>query len=155
MWRTAVALGVPEAARDDLVHDVFLVVARRLHEYDGRAAMTTWLFGIARGVARNRRRSAARHQRKLQAVPTPRVDAVDPGELADRKRAVALVEAFLSQLEPTHRVVFELMDVEGMTAPEVARTLRVNVNTVYTRLRAARARFGRFVERARGARSDA
>jgi RNA polymerase sigma-70 factor, ECF subfamily len=144
-------LGVPEAARDDLVHDVFLVVARRLDEYDGRAAMTTWLFGIARGVARNLRRSAARHQRKLQAVPNSTSvrpsHAEDPAELAERKQAVALVERFLEQLDPAHRAVFEFMEVEGMTAPEVARTLRVNANTVYTRLRTVRARFHRFVQR--------
>ena len=160
VWRAAVALGVPEAAREDVVHDVFLVVARRLHEYDGRAAMTTWLFGITRGVARNRRRASARHQRKLQAVPALQPDGVhdskeDPAEVADRRRAVALVEAFLAQLEPGHRVAFELMDVQGMSAPEVAEATGLNVNTVYTRVRAARARFRRFVERRAGSSSHA
>jgi RNA polymerase sigma-70 factor, ECF subfamily len=155
VWRAAIALGVPESAREDVVHDVFLVVARRLPEYDGRAAMTTWLFGITRGVARNRRRAAARHERKLRAVPALQPDGVhdskeDPAEVADRRRAVVLVETFLAQLDPGHRAVFELMEVEGMSAPEVAGALRLNVNTVYTRLRAARARFRRFVDRRTG-----
>ena len=41
----------PSAALDDATQEVFLVVHRRLGEFEGRAAVTTWLFGIARRVA--------------------------------------------------------------------------------------------------------
>ena len=35
VWRTARRLGVPERAADDVVQDVFLVLHRRLDDYDG------------------------------------------------------------------------------------------------------------------------
>src|SRR5262245_35620338 len=53
-------LGVPDASVDDALQDVFVVVHRRLGEFEGRSTLRTWLFGIALGVARNYRRSARR-----------------------------------------------------------------------------------------------
>ena len=47
------------------------------------------------------------------------------------------------------RDVFFLAELEQMSAPEISDTLGVNVNTVYTRLRAARQAFSRFVARTR------
>jgi RNA polymerase sigma-70 factor (ECF subfamily) len=49
-------------------------------------------------------------------------------------------------------MVFHLSEVEGMTAPEIAASLEVNVNTVYGRLRLARQQFEAFLAR-RGVRS--
>ncbi len=48
-------------------------------------------------------------------------------------------------------MVFYLSDIEGLTAPEIATALDVNLNTVYGRLRLARKRFERALAlRARG-----
>ena len=56
VWRIARHLGVAEAELADVVHDVFLVVLRRMDEYDGRASMRTWLYHQTRGIVSNRRR---------------------------------------------------------------------------------------------------
>jgi RNA polymerase sigma-70 factor (ECF subfamily) len=144
VWRASASLGVPEAEREDLVHDVFLVVHRRLHEFDARAAMRTWLFGIAKGLARNRRRSAARAERKLRVLPPP-PPAEKPDDVVERSRATEAVAAFLGGLKPELREVFELVEVEGIRVPEVAELTGINPNTAYTRLRAARKAFARYV----------
>ena len=44
-------------------------------------------------------------------------------------------------------MVFVLVELEGMSAPEVADALELNVNTVYSRLRKARAEFERELRR--------
>jgi RNA polymerase sigma-70 factor (ECF subfamily) len=54
------------------------------------------------------------------------------------------VREFLAAIDRTKREVFELADLEGMRGPEVAETLGVNVNTVYSRLREARRLFADF-----------
>src|SRR5690606_6911465 len=54
--RSLIRLGVPHALVDDAVHDVFLVVARRLAEFEGRASIRTWLFAIALRMAQSHRR---------------------------------------------------------------------------------------------------
>ncbi len=144
VWRVAAALGVAPQERDDVVHDVFLVVHRRFAAYDPTRSLTTWMFGVTRMVVLNRRRQAERNARKLRVVAQPEEPA-DPEALDDDRRRVALVRAFLDSLEPRKRVVFELIEIEGLTGPEAAEAVGANVDTVYTRLRAARLAFREFV----------
>jgi RNA polymerase sigma-70 factor (ECF subfamily) len=144
VWRAVRRLGVPEEAAEDVVHEVFLVVRRRLPDYDGRAALSSWLFGIARGVASNHRRGESRAQRRLELVaPPPSPDT--PEEQARKQQAAALVRSFLEGLDRDKRLVFELSDIEGMKGREIADALDVNVNSVYSRLRAARKLFREFL----------
>jgi len=56
VWRTARRLGVPESAADDVVQDTFVVLHRRLAEYDGETAMRRWLVGILTRVVSDHRR---------------------------------------------------------------------------------------------------
>ncbi len=146
VWRSLRRMGVAEAEIEDAAHEVFMVVHRRLADFDGQAAISTWLFAIARGVASNRRRGADRHERRLAHVVPPTASG-DPGEHLERTRAAAAVERFLADLPLEQRLVFELCELEGMRAAEIAEATAINVNTVYTRLRAARLRFAEFVAR--------
>ena len=145
VWRTVRRLGVPDEAAEDVVQEVFIVVRRRLPDYEGRGAPTTWLFAIARGVAANWRRSRQRAERRLRVVPDPE-PAGTPEDAVRRKRVKSLIQGLLDELEPKQRIVFELADIEGMSGPEVAEALGVPLNTVYSRLRLARRRFKKYVE---------
>ncbi len=149
VWRTLRHWGVPDAALDDATQDVFVVVHRRLADFDGRAPLRSWLIGIARRVAsRHRNRSAVRSHREAPLeVVDPVSAAPGPHTSAIRVEAVDFVAGFLDELPPKLRGVFQLCEIEGMSAPEVADVLRVPVNTVYSRLRLARARFERALHR--------
>jgi RNA polymerase sigma-70 factor (ECF subfamily) len=144
VWRILRTLGVAEEARDDAFHEVFLVVHRRLGDYDGRASVPTWLFGIARNVALHHRRSVARHLRRLTVAPEPS-PAPAPDEVVARLEARALIDRFLATLGEEHRLVFILAELEGLRVPEIAEQLGANVNTLYSRLSSARRRFAEFV----------
>jgi RNA polymerase sigma-70 factor (ECF subfamily) len=146
VWRSLVHFGLDEPQADDASQDVFIVVHRRLPDFDGRTHLRSWLFGIARRVARGYQRGELRRQKRLELVAEP-APADGPDEQLQRARAVELVDAFLASLEATQRDVFYLSDVEGLTAPEIADALGVKLNTVYSRLRAARKRFERAVSR--------
>jgi RNA polymerase sigma-70 factor (ECF subfamily) len=143
VWRAVRSFGIAEEAVEDVVHDVFLVVQRRLTDYDGRASMKTWLYGIARGVARNHRRGQTRHERRLRLVDPPAA-VVDPERWALYQESADLVRDFLAAIDRKKREVFELSDLEGMRGPEVAEALGINLNTVYSRLREARRLFAGF-----------
>ena len=151
VWRVLRGMGVPEPAVEDATHEVFVVVHRRWADWDRRSKMTTWLYGIARGVARNLHRSDRRAERKLRAVEdappaeSGRYANVDPARRVDRAEAAALLESFLSQLEVQKRRVFLLCEVEGLSAAEAARILRENPNTISSRLRRARKLFEQYV----------
>lgn len=144
--RCAGHVGVPEPQRDDVVHDVFLIVYRRLPQFDqARGSWRSWLFGITKRVAMHHRRSVARHERRLRVVPQP-ARRPEPDEAYARHQVAERIDAFLASLPEAKRIVFTLTDIEGMPAADVARSLGLNVNTVYARLRSARLRFSEVLD---------
>lgn len=137
VWRSLRRLGVQPDGVDDAVQDVFIVVHRRLPEFEGRASVRTWLFRIALRVASNHRR---RQRAQPVSVDTQRLT----GELGtvdlSQTEARAVLDALLAQLPERQRAVFVAVELEGLRGPEVAQALGIRVNTVYSRLRLARAR---------------
>ncbi len=145
VWRILARLGVPEAALDDATQDVFVVSYRRRADYVEGTPIRSWLYGIARRVAASLRRGHGRTERRLRAMPSPESGG-DPSEALRRTEAAEIVIAFLATLDEDTRMTFVLMELEGMSAPEVALAEGVKLNTVYSRLRRARAAFARVVE---------
>jgi RNA polymerase sigma-70 factor, ECF subfamily len=147
-------LGVAPSAVEDAAQDVFVIAHRRLGDFEGRSSVKTWLFGIALRVARDHRR-AARRRRDHGLVPEGEADAAtvvdtaspSPLESASRSEAVERLMAILGELDDDRRAVFILAELEQMSAPEIADAVGAPVNTVYTRLRAARRAFNEAVAR--------
>ena len=148
VWRLC-ANRVPEASLDDVVQEVFLVVHRKLPEFEGRSSVRTWVFGIVRRVTRDYRRAA--YNKPLG--PPIDEDVVDerelPSEALARKQALAVLDEALEKMPEEQRDAFLLMEVEQLTSREAAELLEVNENTVRTRVRAARAIFTAAVTRFR------
>ena len=136
VWRVVRRMGVDVPAVPDVVQDVFLVVHRRLADFDGRASVRAWLAGITRGVVSNHRRTRVRERRRLELL-TQR--SADPQAAPDRRlelgRAVA---SFLDTIDEDQRMAVVLTDIEGLTPAEAAAALGVSRNTIYSRLRLAR-----------------
>jgi RNA polymerase sigma-70 factor (ECF subfamily) len=138
VWRGLRRLGVPAASIDDAVPDVFLVVHRRLADFEGRSSLKTWVFGIAVRVARDHQRLLRRKGWRAPLDTSIPDAAPGPIELFARAEAVRELDRILGTLDEDKRAVFILAEIEQMAAPEIAETLGVKMNTVYSRLRAAR-----------------
>lgn len=149
VWRSVRRLGVPDAAVDDVVQDVFIIVHRRLSSFEGRSTLRAWLYAIVARVVRDFRRSLRRKPGQLggnarvDADPESVADAISGGTRDDAAKANAtqLLHEILSKLRDDRREVFILSELEEMTAVEIAAALGQNVNTIYSRLRAARRDF--------------
>src|SRR5262245_24014620 len=139
VWRVLRTFGVPAAQIEDAVQDVFVVVHRRLAGFEHRAAITTWLFAIARRVAGAHRRRAG--NARTEALTEDPVGGADPFADASRAQAAATVLAILAEMDEDKRIVFALVELEQLSVPEVARMLDLNLNTAYSRLRLARQAF--------------
>lgn len=148
VWRVLRASGLPPSQVEDAAQDVFVVVHRRLPEFEARSDIRTWLFRIAKWVVTSERRKL-RVKRESEAsdgeISEIRDDAAGPDELVARSEAIRTLEKILAAMDPEKRMAFLLMDIEEMKASEVAELLEVNVNTVYSRLRLAREQFKRLV----------
>ena len=139
VWRTLRTFGVVDAQLEDAVQDVFVVVHRRLPEWEGRAAITTWLFAIARRVASSHRRRTTSDRTEL--LVDDRAGGDDTFAAMSRAQAAATVLAILDQMDDDKRTVFALVELEQLSVPEVARMLDLKLNTAYSRLRLARHAF--------------
>jgi RNA polymerase sigma-70 factor (ECF subfamily) len=142
LWHTLRRLGTHAADLEDTVHDVFVVVHRRLGDYDPARPLRPWLFGIAYRVASERRRRApievAADEEEILALPD---DGPTAEALLAAAQARARVQRALEALPLEQRAVMVMHDLDGCTAPEVAEALEIPLNTVYSRLRLARDKF--------------
>jgi RNA polymerase sigma-70 factor (ECF subfamily) len=133
---------------EDLAQEVFVVVHRRLGEFEGRAQITTWLFQIAYRIARaHARRQAVRGAiHRVFGQESGGHVSVQPERLLEDERARA-VRAALDRLPFKKRSVLVLYEVEGWPCPRIAESLGIPVDTVYTRLHHARADLSRALAR--------
>lgn len=146
VWRVLRRLGLNGAEADDGVQDVFLIVAHKLQHYDERGAMRAWLYTIARLVAAQTRRASSRQQRKQQLFESP-ATYPDPQQLAEGRELAQLVQRFMDGLDERQGTVFYLSEVEGLSAPEIAAALELELSTVLGRRRLSRKRFEAFLQR--------
>lgn len=140
VWRGARRLGMREAELDDIVQEVFVVAHRRLAEFEGRSAITTWLFGITYRVVRDHRRAAAARARR-EADATGGRPPTEPDRKLSRTQTAELLDTLLAKLDDDQRAVLVMAEVAQMTAPEIAELTDTKLNTVYSRLRLARQAF--------------
>lgn len=153
VWRCLRALGVPTPLLDDAAQEVFLGVHRRLATFRGDSALRTWIYGVVRNVAHKQRRTLARRGTTVLETE-PVATSKGPAEQVQDAQAAAFVRRFLASLDEKKRDVFLLAVLEELSAPEVAQIVGAPLNTVYTRLRSARAAFRVALEARAGGRGD-
>ncbi|HWA71841.1 MAG TPA: sigma-70 family RNA polymerase sigma factor [Polyangiaceae bacterium] len=151
------ALGAPEADIEDLAQEVFLVVRRRLCDFDGRN-VPGWLYRIAtRKVRQHRRRRwiqslfAAKSPIDIDDLPWHGASAVATLETQEKRR---LLETLVAKMSEKRRVAFRLFEIEGYNGEEIAELLDVPINTVWTRLFHARKDFFSLLSEHRRAQRD-
>jgi RNA polymerase sigma-70 factor (ECF subfamily) len=149
VWRSLRRLGIRESDVADAVQEVFVVVHRKLAEFEGRSKVTTWLFGICLNVARDRKRAAHERRRSEEDAPiSDRPDErADVGAEAERRQALALIQGIILEMPDDQGEVFYKFELEGMSGEAIAAELEVPLGTVHSRLRLAREQFRKAVAR--------
>jgi RNA polymerase sigma-70 factor, ECF subfamily len=151
--RWAMRLLGPSGDYEDVVQEVFMVVRRRLPEFRGDAAITTWLYEITVRIAQGfRKRSrwwswltgrgqnpSRGQMRELFVAPADMPD--DPHILLEARERTRILYRLLDQLTEDQRTAFILFEMEGLSGEEIAEITGVNVSTVWVRLSRARKRF--------------
>lgn len=136
-------LGVREADLDDSVQEVFLVVCKRLDDYEERGRTRAWLYSICTRVVNSQRRKL---RRSRESTPLSEQAAAPQVEPIDRE-ALAVGWRLLDTLPPQQREVFVLYEVEDMPMSEIAQALDCPLQTAYSRLYKARERILAEVQR--------
>jgi RNA polymerase sigma-70 factor (ECF subfamily) len=136
------------AEAEDVAQEVFLAFYRHAGEFRGDAALSTWLFRIARNHSLNRIKHLDRRgrgaSRSLEALAEEQ-----PGVLAERDAVGAddriaaaetarAVQAAIGALAEDHRAVVVLRDLEDLSYEEIAEVTGLPVGTVKSRIHRAR-----------------
>jgi RNA polymerase sigma-70 factor (ECF subfamily) len=130
-----------DADADDVTAETFAVAWRRGDELASEPDRL-WLFGVARGVLANHRRSRERQQRlhlRLASAERP------PETRADGEPVLA---AALAELSEDDRELLLLRAWDGLEVAEIARVLDISAANVSSRLYKARSRLRSLVDRA-------
>lgn len=139
-------LGVHSGDIEDLAQEVFLAVHDRLDEYNTDKPARPWLFAFCVRKASNYRR-LARHRISDDEQALERASGSDtPYEAMHASERRQLVVRALDALSLEKKTVLIMHDLDGQSAPEISEALTIPLNTVYSRLRLARADFRKAVE---------
>ena len=151
-----VARGITRTNEDaeEVVQDVFLTLARKLDTFEGRAALSTWIYRVTANAALLKcRGKRARLEVSIEEhLPSYREDGLREGEgsylLADWSRtpeaelleneAHAVLSRAIDQLPEAYRAVLILREVEELSNQETAEALAESVSSVKSRLHRAR-----------------
>jgi RNA polymerase sigma-70 factor (ECF subfamily) len=127
----------------EVTQDTLLSMVRSVRDFRGEASLSTWLYTVARSFCikkRRRSKGAPAQHDPLDAAAAEQAStpAPNPEQTLLGRETRDAVAAALNQLEPEAREVVVLRDMEGLTAPEVAKVTGLSVAAVKSRLHRAR-----------------
>lgn len=133
----------------DLTQEAFLRALASIERFGDRAGFYTWVFRIAMNLAIDRGRRRKRHGERSLDNPgrrdtgggyALRIESrtPPPSHGLDQEEQQAAVAAALERLEPDHRAVIVLRDIEDCDYAEIAEVLEIPIGTVKSRLFRAR-----------------
>jgi RNA polymerase sigma-70 factor (ECF subfamily) len=138
-----VALRITNSSHDaeEVTQDVFMKVYRSLPAFEFRSSLRTWIYRITVNAAINSRKRISKETDrrsdydtaiKTQCAPETADARVNQ---ADQERVVA---SLLSALNPDQRACVVLREIEGLSYQQISEVLKININTVRSRLKRAR-----------------
>jgi RNA polymerase sigma-70 factor (ECF subfamily) len=151
VYRLAMRIMGNASDAEEVVQDALWTASRKIDTFRGAAAFGSWVYRITANTAYEklrRRRSRGNEVSWEDLAPTfdekgQHVEVAvdwsrrlkDPAIEAELK---SVLSAAIDELPADHRTAFVLHDVEGLSNPEIAQTLRVNLGTVKSRVHRAR-----------------
>ena len=124
---------------EEVTQEVFLNVYHKLKNFRMKSSLKTWIYRITVNCAINySKRGARERERKAEYLGN-----LNPWQLlnesaADSHRHKEIIEIFLKMLNPDQRICVVLRSIEGLSYQQIAGILKININTVRSRLKRAR-----------------
>jgi RNA polymerase sigma-70 factor (ECF subfamily) len=137
---------------EDVAQEVFVTVFKHIETFRGDAKLSTWLYRIATNHTRNRLKYLGRRahnstseldeaaERELAGTQpsSMRPQIAGPDAVLEGLQLERVVQEGIALLEPEHREVLVLRDVESLSYDEIASITGVAEGTVKSRLHRAR-----------------
>ncbi|MEO7889723.1 MAG: sigma-70 family RNA polymerase sigma factor [Vicinamibacterales bacterium] len=157
LYRAARGMGFSNDRAEDLMQDVFVTFLHTLDRFEGRSAISTWLFGILHHKVQEQRRVAVRDEMSdpIDESFEARFDAagnwihppVAPDRLAASAQMTEALRGCLDDLPSLQREVFHLRQIEELPAADVSHVLGRSVTHVGVLFHRARLRLQQCLEK--------
>jgi RNA polymerase sigma-70 factor, ECF subfamily len=123
----------------EVAQEVFMIIYHKLKTFRFESSFKTWAYRITANHAVNFVKKSSR------AKTVPYEDAYGEGAVLnevqariDQEHQSQLIENLLAELNPEQRACVVLRDIEGLSYEGIARVLKININTVRSRLKRSR-----------------
>lgn len=126
---------------EEVVQEVFLTVHRKLKSFAGQSKLKTWIYRITVNAAINYSRRTGRMRDRTVEYDE---EALDPDhtravpDAADKEYAEHIIRHLLGLLSAEQRACVVLRSIEGLSYEQIAEALKIDVNSVRSRLKRAR-----------------
>jgi RNA polymerase sigma-70 factor (ECF subfamily) len=126
---------------EDVTQEVFLKIYNNLKDFKFRSSFKTWIYRITVNTSINAYRKKTKdltrkadYDKALRYVPAP--GGVE--EAVDRNEDKEQIKSLLAKLNPGQRACIILREIEDLSYKEIAAALKININTLRSRLKRAR-----------------
>ena len=150
LYRAARGMGHSNEEADDLVQEVFLTFMTSLDRFEGRSAVSTWLYGILLRKIQERRRQATRErahdpsdeawEANFKADGMWLRKPVDAESALTSRQMGEAIRRCMDGLPAPAREVFVLRQIEALSAEEVRNILDLTITHIGVLLHRARLR---------------
>lgn len=134
LFRLAYGLLGDRPAAEDVVQDSFIRLWRKARRYDPRYSLSTWLYRIAC----NRCYDELRRRRRHREAVVQAFESMTDADFLEAEELLALLHRATAQLPPKQRMVYQLREVEGLSAEEAASAIGMTPDQLKANLYAAR-----------------
>jgi RNA polymerase sigma-70 factor (ECF subfamily) len=139
IYRFARMMSGSPAAAEDVTQETFTMLLRDLQRYTpDRAALSTYLYGVARNLTRSRLRRERRFVHLDVKEDDEPASATDPSTVFEQSQQRQRLRQIIAELPSRYREVIVLCAIHGLSYAEVAAILGTPVGTVRSRLSRAR-----------------
>ncbi|MBI3492260.1 MAG: RNA polymerase sigma factor [Acidobacteria bacterium] len=148
LYRAARGMGFSKSEAEDLVQDVFVTFIESIERFEGRAQVGTWLFGILHHKSQERWRTVVREELNdpVDQVFESQFDArgswirppAAPDQHVGAREAADAIRDCVDGLSPLQREVFQLRQVEELSAADVSKIVGQTITHIGVLLHRAR-----------------
>jgi RNA polymerase sigma-70 factor (ECF subfamily) len=122
-------------AAEDIVQDTFIKAYKRLHLFEGRSSLRSWLYQIALNTTRNRFRKHSR-----ETVGTDGMDVAVDGQMENRLIAMDVKDILQTEIEKLparQKMALEMRIYEDLSFKEIAENMDCPYDTAKANYRHA------------------
>jgi RNA polymerase sigma-70 factor (ECF subfamily) len=150
VFGTALRVTRDKGDAEEVTQDVFLKVYHHLKTFTLGTSFKAWLYRITFNMAINAYNKRARELGRQQKVENEVTTEAAPAQATyalDQEHYKKKLDGVLALLSVEQRACILLREIEGLDYKEIARVLKININTVRSRLKRARERLMEFAQK--------